>query len=65
MNTSELTDRVVTTDHHRMTTRPVYDVAIVGAGVFGAWTAYLIRRTGASVILIDQYGAGNTRASSG
>ncbi len=48
-----------------MTTRSVYDVAVVGAGVFGAWTAYLIRRTGASVILIDQYGAGNSRASSG
>lgn len=65
MNTSELTDRVVRTDHLRMTTRSVYDVAVVGAGVFGAWTAYLIRRTGASVILIDQYGAGNSRASSG
>ncbi len=42
-----------------------YDVAVVGAGVFGAWTAYLIRRTGASVVLIDQYGAGNKRATSG
>lgn len=42
-----------------------YDVAVVGAGVFGVWSAYLIRRTGASVILIDQYGAGNKRASSG
>ena len=42
-----------------------YDVAVIGAGVFGAWTAYLIRRAGARVILIDQYGAGNKRASSG
>jgi sarcosine oxidase len=41
------------------------DVAIVGAGVFGAWTAYQLQRAGASVILIDQYGAGNNRASSG
>lgn len=48
-----------------MKTGQAYDVAVVGAGVFGAWTAYLIRRTGASVILIDQYGAGNKRASSG
>ncbi|CAN5675541.1 N-methyl-L-tryptophan oxidase [soil metagenome] len=48
-----------------MTPRPHYDVAVVGAGVFGAWSAYLIRRTGASVILIDQYGAGNKRSSSG
>jgi len=42
-----------------------YDVAVIGAGVFGAWTAYLLRQTGASVILIDPYGGGNKRASSG
>jgi len=42
-----------------------YDVAVIGAGVFGAWTAYQLQRTGARVILIDQYGAGNSRASSG
>jgi len=42
-----------------------YDVAVIGAGVFGAWTAYQLQRTGASVIRIDQYGAGNGRASSG
>lgn len=42
-----------------------YDIAVVGAGVFGAWTAYQVQRAGASVILIDQYGAGNSRASSG
>lgn len=48
-----------------MKTGQAYDVAVIGAGVFGAWTAYFIRRTGASVILIDQYGAGNERSSSG
>jgi sarcosine oxidase len=42
-----------------------YDVAVVGAGVFGAWTAYKLRREGASVFLIDAYGPGNSRASSG
>jgi monomeric sarcosine oxidase len=42
-----------------------YDVAVIGAGVFGAWTAYQFQMTGASVVLIDQYGAGNNRASSG
>ena len=42
-----------------------YDLAVIGAGVFGAWTANLVRRTGASVILIDQYGPGNKRSSSG
>lgn len=48
-----------------MKTGQAYDVAVIGAGVFGAWTAYQFQRTGASVILIDQYGAGNSRASSG
>jgi sarcosine oxidase len=42
-----------------------YDVAVVGAGSFGSWTAYLLRRTGRSVALLDAYGAGNGRASSG
>ena len=42
-----------------------YDVAVVGAGSFGSWTAYLLRRTGRSVVLLDAYGAGNGRASSG
>jgi monomeric sarcosine oxidase len=42
-----------------------YDVAVIGAGVFGAWTAYQLRRTGRSVLLIDAYGAGNSRSSSG
>jgi sarcosine oxidase len=42
-----------------------YDVAVIGAGVFGAWTAYRLRQQGARVILLDQYGAGNSLASSG
>ena len=42
-----------------------YDVAVIGAGVFGAWTAYWLRRGGAAVQLIDAYGPGNSRASSG
>ena len=42
-----------------------YDVAVIGAGVFGAWTAYQLRLAGASVLLIDAYGPGNSRASSG
>jgi glycine/D-amino acid oxidase-like deaminating enzyme len=40
-------------------------VVVVGAGVFGAWTALWLRRRGASVQLVDQYGAGNSLASSG
>src|SRR6266404_2761874 len=42
-----------------------YDVAVVGAGVFGAWTAYQLGRSGKRVVLIDAYGTGNSRSSSG
>lgn len=41
------------------------DVAIIGAGVFGAWTAWHLLRAGKSVRLFDAYGAGHARASSG
>ncbi len=42
-----------------------YDVAVIGAGVFGVWSAYQLSLTGASVLLLDAYGPGNSRASSG
>lgn len=42
-----------------------YDVAVVGAGVFGTWTAHQLRLRGATVLLLDSYGPGNSRASSG
>ena len=42
-----------------------YDVAVVGAGDFGAWTAYWLSKSGRRVALIDAYGPGNARASSG
>jgi sarcosine oxidase len=42
-----------------------FDFAVVGAGVFGAWTARFLRQSGASVVLIDAYGAANSRSSSG
>jgi len=48
-----------------VTTDKTFDVAVVGAGVFGAWTAYLLKRAGAEVLLVDAYGLGNNRASSG
>jgi sarcosine oxidase len=43
----------------------VYDVAVVGAGVFGAWIAYRLGQAGRRVALLDAYGPGNARASSG
>ena len=42
-----------------------YEVAVIGAGVFGAWTAYLLQRSGRKVALLDAYGPANSRASSG
>jgi sarcosine oxidase len=42
-----------------------YDVAVIGAGAFGGWTAYWARKLGASVALIDAYGPGNSRSTSG
>ena len=40
-------------------------VAVIGAGVFGAWTAEHLRRVGHRVTLVDMAGPANTRSSSG
>jgi len=48
-----------------VTTNKTFDVAVIGAGVFGAWAALQLNRGGADVLLLDAYGAGNSRASSG
>ncbi len=42
-----------------------YDVAVIGAGVFGSWIAYRLAQEGRTVELLDAYGAANARASSG
>lgn len=49
----------------KVSTRQTYDVIVVGAGAFGAWTAWQLARRGQSVLLVDAYGPGNSRASSG
>ncbi len=41
------------------------DVAVVGAGVFGAWTARHLRDSGRTVVLLDAHGTGHPRAASG
>jgi glycine/D-amino acid oxidase-like deaminating enzyme len=41
------------------------DVVVVGAGVFGVWTAHHLIESGARVTLVDAYGPGNSRSSSG
>jgi glycine/D-amino acid oxidase-like deaminating enzyme len=40
-------------------------VAVIGAGAFGGWTALHLLRRGARVTLLDGWGPGNSRASSG
>ena len=46
-------------------TKPSPDVIVIGAGAFGGWTAYYLRQLGARVSLVDAYGPGNSRATSG
>lgn len=45
--------------------RAIADVVVVGAGVFGAWTAWHLKRRGLKVALLDAYAPGNARSSSG
>jgi len=42
-----------------------YDIAVIGAGVFGAWTAWHLAKRGKRVVLIEAYGPAHARASSG
>jgi sarcosine oxidase len=46
-----------------MTSKP--HIAVVGAGAFGGWIALYLLRRGARVTLLDAWGPGNSRASSG
>jgi sarcosine oxidase len=40
-------------------------VVVVGAGVFGAWSAHWLHKAGLRVLLLDAYGPANSRSSSG
>ena len=42
-----------------------FHVVVIGAGAFGGWTALHLLRQGAKVTLLDAWGPGNSRASSG
>ncbi len=46
-----------------MKTKP--HIAVIGAGAFGGWTALHLIERGARVTLLDAWGPGNSRASSG
>ncbi len=45
--------------------QPSADLVVVGAGVMGAWVALQARREGWRTTLIDAFGAGHARATSG
>src|ERR1700688_1020817 len=40
-------------------------IAVIGAGAFGGWAGLYLLRRGAHVPLVDAWGPGNSRASSG
>ena len=42
-----------------------WDAVVVGAGVFGAWTAERLRAAGQKVLLLDAWGPAHARSSSG
>jgi glycine/D-amino acid oxidase-like deaminating enzyme len=41
------------------------DIVVVGAGAWGGWTALNLRKLGAKVTVVDAYGPGNARSTSG
>jgi glycine/D-amino acid oxidase-like deaminating enzyme len=44
---------------------PKSTIAVIGAGAFGGWTALSLWRAGFKVTLVDAWGPGNSRSSSG
>src|SRR6187402_1811440 len=45
--------------------KPAFDSIVIGAGVFGAWTAWHLRKAGQRVLLLDATGPAHARSSSG
>jgi len=45
--------------------QPKSHAVVVGAGAFGGWTALSLLRRGARITLLDAWGPGNSRSSSG
>ncbi len=44
---------------------PISTAIVVGAGAWGTWIAYHLRKAGVAVTLVDAYGPANSRATSG
>jgi glycine/D-amino acid oxidase-like deaminating enzyme len=59
----QLTAASTLTTHLPLQSSP--EIIVIGAGAFGGWTAFYLREMGARVTLLDAYGPGNARASSG
>ena len=55
----------VTETFAKINVRQSPEVIVVGAGVFGMWSAFYMQELGAKVTVIDAYGPANSRASSG
>lgn len=53
------------TEQQRRPSGGHWDVTVVGAGVFGVWTAWSLLQQGKRVLLLDADGPANSRASSG
>jgi len=60
-----LTSAQVSTSKDAKMNKPAWDSIVIGAGVFGAWTAWHLRKSGQRVLLLDAFGAAHARASSG
>jgi monomeric sarcosine oxidase len=43
----------------------IFDIAVIGAGVFGVWTALHLAKRGQRVLLVEMYAPGHSRSSSG
>ena len=52
-------------DNQGAATKVKTKIAVIGAGAFGGWTALYLLGRGAKVTLLDAWGPGNSRASSG
>lgn len=49
----------------RAAPRATPDIVVIGAGVFGAWTAARLQAAGQKVLLVDAWGPAHARAASG
>lgn len=51
--------------HTKIGLPPGSTITVIGAGAFGGWSALYLLRAGYKVTLVDAWGAGNSRSSSG